>query len=173
MNLYRFGVLSLIAGLALYLTACGTKAIPYSQNRDALEPNEVAVAHYNWGMQSAESGNFVQAITELELAIQNEPGWVMPFFTLGVVYGNQGELDKAIEAWERATQLDVNFAKAHYNLAVAYSHKEENARSIASLREAIRIDKAALSNAKADPALERIRNTSEFQALEQETTPKQ
>ena len=166
MTLYRFGALFLIAGLALYLTACGTKAIPYSQNTDALEPNEVAVAHYNWGMQSAENGNFAQAITELELAIQNEPGWVMPFFTLGVVYGNQGKLDKAIRAWQRATQLDVNFAKAHYNLAVAYSHKEENARSIASLREAIRVDKAALSTAKADPAFERIRNTAEFQALE-------
>ena len=166
MTLHRFGGLFLIAGLTLYLTACGTKAIPYAQNTDALEPNEVAVAHYNWGIQSAENGNFTQAITELELAIQNEPGWVMPFFTLGVIYGNQGELDRAIQAWERATQLDINFAKAHYNLAVAYLQKEENARSIASLREAIRADKAALSTAKADPAFEHIRNTAEFQALE-------
>ena len=166
MTLYKSGTLFLIASLALYLTACGTKAIPYSQSADVPEPNEVAVAHYNWGMQSAQNGNFAQAITELELAIQNEPGWVMPFFTLGVVYGNQGELDKAIQVWERATQLDVNFAKAHYNLAVAYSHKEEKARSIASLREAIRVDKAALFTAKADPAFESIRNTPEFQALE-------
>ncbi len=56
MNLYRFSALFLIAGLALYLTACGTKAILYSQNTDALEPNEVAVAHYNWGTQSAQIG---------------------------------------------------------------------------------------------------------------------
>ncbi len=165
-TLYKWNALLLITGLMLYLTGCAPKAIPYSQNTDALEPNEVAVAHYNWGIQSAENGNFAQAITELELAIQNEPGWVMPFFTLGVIYGNQGELDRAIQAWERATQLDTNFAKAHYNLAVAYSHKEENARSIASLREAIRIDKAALTTAKADPAFEHIRNTAEFQALE-------
>ena len=164
--LYKWRALLLITGLTLYLTACGTKTIPYSQSTDAPEPNEVAVAHYNWGMVSAQNGNFDQAIMELHLAIQNEPGWVMPFFTLGVVYGNQGELDKAIQAWERATQLDANFAKAHYNLAVAYSHKEEKARSIASLREAIRIDKEALSTAKADPALDSIRNTPEFQALE-------
>lgn len=164
--LYKWGALLSIIGLTSYFIACGTKAIPYSQNTDAREPNEVAVAHYNWGMQSAQNGNFAQAITELELAIQSEPGWVMPFFTLGVVYGNQGEIDRAIQAWERATQLDINFAKAHYNLAVAYSHKEENARSIASLREAIRVDKAAFSTAKADPAFEQIRNTAEFQALE-------
>ena len=161
-----FCVLLLITVLIICLTACGPKAIPYSQSTDIPEPNEVAVAHYNWGMASAQNGNFDQAIMELHLAIQNEPGWVMPFFTLGVVYGNQGELDKAIQAWERATQLDADFAKAYYNLAVAYSHKEQKTRSIASLREAIRIDKEALSAAKADPALEGIRNTPEFQELE-------
>ncbi|MCY3742486.1 MAG: tetratricopeptide repeat protein [Candidatus Poribacteria bacterium] len=164
--LYKWRALLLIIALTFYFTACGPKAIPYSQNTDAPEPNAVAVAHYNWGMTSAQNGNFDQAIMELHLAIQNEPGWVMPFFTLGVVYGNQGELDKAIQVWERATQLDADFAKAHYNLAVAYLHKEEKTRSIASLRKAIRIDKEALSSAKVDPALEGIRSTPEFQELE-------
>ena len=168
--LYKWSALLFLIGSTLYLIACGPKAIPYSQSTDVPEPNEVAVAHYNWGMTSAQNGNFDQAIMELHLAIQNEPGWVMPFFTLGVVYGNRGELDKAIQAWERATQLDINFAKAHYNLAVAYSHKEEKARSIASLRAAIRVDKAALSTAKADPAFDSIRNTPEFQALEHTAT---
>ena len=151
--LHKWSALLLILGLTLYLIACGPKTIPYSQSTDVLEPNEVAVAHYNWGMESAQNGNFDQAIMELHLAIQNEPGWVMPFFTLGVVYGNQGELDKAIQAWERATQLDVNFAKAHYNLAVAYLHKEEKARSIASLRKAIRIDKEAFFRRESGPRI--------------------
>ena len=163
--LYKRSALLLIIGLMLYLTGCAPKVIPYSESTDAPEPNEVAVAHYNWGMASAKNGNFDQAIMELHLAIQNEPGWVMPLFTLGVVYGNQGELDKAIQAWERATQLDADFAKAHYNLAVAYLHKEEKRRSIASLRKAIQIDKEALPSAKADPAFDSIRNTPEFQDI--------
>ena len=169
LNKLRFGGLMLITGLLLCFTACGPKAIPYSQSTDAPEPNDVAVAHYNWGMAYANNGNFGQAITELSLAIENEPGWVMPFFTLGVVYGNLGELDKAIQAWERATQLDVDFAKAHYNLAVAYSHKAEKGLSIAALREAIRVDKAALSAAKTEPAFDNIRNSPEFQKLEKNT----
>ena len=168
---FRPYTLLLITGLMLCLVACGTKAIPYSQSSDAPEPSAVAVAHYNWGTAYAKEGNFGQAITELSLAIQNEPGWVMPFFTLGVVYGNLGELDRAIQAWERATQLDADFAKAHYNLAVAYSHKAEKALSIASLREAIRLDEAALSSAKTDPAFDNIRNTPEFQELEKVTEP--
>ncbi len=169
LNKLRLSGLLLIIGLMLCLTACGTKAIPYSQNTDALEPNAVAVAHYNWGMAYANDGNFGQAIMELSLAIKNEPGWVMPFFTLGVVYGNLGELDKAIQAWERATQLDADFAKAHYNLAVAYSHKAEKGLSIAALREAIRVDTAAFSAAKTEPAFDNIRNSPEFQELEKGT----
>ena len=166
LNKLRLGGLMLIAGLMLCFTACGPKAIPYSQSTDVPEPNAVAIAHYNWGMAYANDGNFGQAIMELSLAIENEPGWVMPFFTLGVVYGNLGELDKAIQAWERATQLDADFAKAHYNLAVAYSHKAEKGLSIAALREAIRVDKAALSAAKTESAFDNIRNSPEFQELE-------
>lgn len=162
----NFGARLLVIGLILCLTACGPKPIPYSQEIGVPEPSEVAVAHYNWGMAYADQGNFGQAIMELTLAIQNEPGWVMPFFTLGVIYGNQGKLDMAIQAWERATQLDADFAKAHYNLAVAYSHKAEKTLSIASLREAIRVDEAALAAAKTEPAFDLIRNTPEFQALE-------
>lgn len=171
LNKLRLCALLLIMGLIICLTACGPKAIPYSQSSDTPEPNAVAVAHYNWGIAYADEGNFRQAVMELSLAIQNEPGWVMPFFTLGVVYGNQGELDQAIQAWERAIQLDADFAKAHYNLAVAYSHKAEKALSIASLREAIRLDKAAFSAAKMDPAFDNIRNTPEFQELEKVTEP--
>ena len=169
LNKLRLGGLMLITGLMFCLVACGPKAIPYSQSTDAPEPNDVAVAHYNWGMTYANDGNFGQAIMELSLAIEHEPGWVMPFFTLGVVYGNLGELDKAIQAWERATQLDADFAKAHYNLAVAYSHKAEKGLSIAALREAIRVDKAAISAAKTEPAFDNIRNSPEFQELEKGT----
>ena len=171
LNKLRLYALLLITGLIICLTACGPKAIPYSQSSEAPEPNAVAVAHYNWGIAYADEGNFRQAVMELSLAIQSEPGWVMPLFTLGVVYGNQGELDRAIQAWERATQLDADFAKAHYNLAVAYSHKAEKALSIASLREAIRLDEVALSSAKMEPAFDNIRNTPEFQELEKVTEP--
>ena len=169
----RLGPLLFVIGLAFCLTACGPKPIPYSQSTEALEPSEVAVAHYNWGVAYADQGNFGQAIMELTLAIQNEPGWVMPFFTLGVIYGNQGELDRAIQAWERATQLDADFAKAHYNLAVAYAHNAEKTLSIAALREAIRTDAAALAAAKTEPAFDLIRNTQEYQELEQGSRPKQ
>ena len=111
--------------------------------------------------------------------LQNSPwqfganrGGSCRFFTLGVIYGNQGELDSAIQAWERATHLDADFAKAHYNLAVAYSHKAEKTLSIAALREAIRVDAAALTAAKTEPAFDHIRNTPEYQELEQSAEEK-
>ena len=159
------GSLLIIAGLMVSLAGCGPKAIPYSESSDASEPNAVARAHYNWGMAYAKDGDFAQAITELGLAIENEPGWVLPFFTLGVVYGNLGELDRAIQSWERATQLDAGFAKAHYNLAVAYCQKAEKTLSIAALREAIRLDSGARTSAETESAFDKIRNTQEFRDL--------
>ena len=94
----------LILCLAALLIGCGLKSIPYSQSTDTSEPNEAALSHYNWGLAYAKEGNLAQAVTEFKLAIQNEPGWAIPYFNLGAVYGNMGDLEQAIRAWERATQ---------------------------------------------------------------------
>ncbi|RKU29010.1 hypothetical protein C6497_07385 [Candidatus Poribacteria bacterium] len=158
---------------------CGLNTIPYSEKTNAQEPNEVAQSHYNWGLTSAKNGDHVQAISEFKLAIQNEPGWALPYYNLGSVYGNMGELYEAIIAWERATQLDPNFAKAYYNLAIGYSIQADETngkdieKAIISLREAIRLDKASLASAKIEPAFDRIRNLPEYKELIHATEPKQ
>lgn len=174
----------LIFCLAALLFGCGLKSIPYSQNASVAEPNEAARSHYNWGLAYAKDGNLAQAITEFKLAIHNEPGWAIPYFNLGAVYGNIGDLEQAILAWERATQLDTDFVKAHYNLAVAYSLRAEKPleagsqaadieKSIAALREAIRIEKTVLSDAKTEPAFDKIRDLPEYKALIETSEPKQ
>ena len=175
--------LILIFCILTLLIGCGFNTIPYSEKTDVIEPNAAAMAHYQWGLAYAKEGDLAQAITELELAIENEPGWVLPYFNLGAVYGNRGDLDFAILAWERATQLDTDFAKAHFNLAVAYSLRAEGTnddypkhadieRSIASLREAIRIDKKTLSAAKNETAFDKIRELPEYKALVETREPK-
>ena len=160
------------------LIGCGLNTIPYSEKTNSPEPNEVAQSHYNWGLASAKNGDHVQAISEFKLAIQNEPGWALPYYNLGAVYGNMGELYEAIIAWERATQLDPNFAKAYYNLAISYSIQAEETngkdieKAIISLREAIRLDKASLALAKIEPAFDKIRNLPEYKKLIHATEPK-
>lgn len=169
--------------ISALLIGCGFNTIPYSEKTNVIEPNAAAMAHYHWGLAYAKEGDLAQAITELELAIQNEPGWVLPYFNLGAVYGNRGELDFAILAWERATQLDADFAKAHFNLAVAYALRSQDSdsdypkhidveRSLASLREAIRVDKNTLSAAKMESAFDKIRELPEFKVLVETPEPK-
>ena len=173
----------LICYITAVLIGCGLNTIPYSDNNGVIKPNAAAVSHYDWGLTYAKEGNFVQAVTELKLAIQNEPGWTLPYFNLGAVYGNMGELDEAILAWERATQLDTDFVKAHFNLAVAYALRAQDSdsdypkhidieRSIASLREAIRVDKEARSAAEIEPAFDEIRKLPEYKELLESTEPK-
>lgn len=175
---------TLIFCLVLFIIGCGQKSIPYSQNADSPEPNDVARRHDNWGLAYAKVGDLSQAISEFKLAIESEPRWALPHYNLGSVYGNLGLIDNAIVAWERATQLDTEFAKAYYNLAVVYAVKAENAlgsdgkrrfidQSIDSLREAIRVDKSTLSAVNMEEAFDSIRNLSEFKALFKETKTKQ
>lgn len=173
----------ILSSLVLFLIGCGPKRIPYTQNTDTSEPNEVARRHDNWGLVYAKAGHLSQAVTEFKLAIESEPHWALPHYNLGSVYGNLGFIDDAIVAWERATQLDTDFAKAYYNLAVAYAVKAEDAlgsdgkriyidKSIDSLREAIRVDKSTLTAANMEEAFDSIRNVSEFKALLGSTEPK-
>lgn len=175
--------LLLIFCITTLLIGCGLNSIPYSKNTDSTEPNDAALSHYKWGLAFAKQGDLARAATEFKLSIQHEPGWAIPYFNLGAVYGNMGERDQAILAWERTTQLDVDFGKAHYNLAVAYSHRAADPvegisrvadieRSIASLQEAIRIDDTVRSTAKAERAFDIIRDLPEFQTLFQSTEPK-
>ena len=151
-----------------------------------MSPNRMKAAksHYNWGLTYAKQGNFEQAVTEFRLAIHYEPRWALPYFNLGATYANWDKLDQAIVAWEHATHLDPDFAKAHYYLALVYCVKAEKvsqqsfpvsyiAKSIASLREAIRLDKALFSAAETEPAFEAIRNTPEYQAMRQAATQEQ
>ncbi|MCG9126189.1 hypothetical protein JT359_01190 [Candidatus Poribacteria bacterium] len=150
---------------------CGLNTIPYSVETTSQEPNEAAQSHYKWGLTYAKNGDHVQAISEFKLAIQNEPGWALPYYNLGAVYGNMGELYEAILAWERTTQLDPNFAKAYYNLAIGYSSRAEDKygkdieKAIFSLHEAIRLDKTTVASAKIEPAFDRLRNLPEFRKL--------
>ena len=174
----------LISVLVLLFVGCGLKSIPYSQKTGVDEPNEAARAHYNWGIEYVKKGDLDRAITEFKLAIQQEPGWAIPYYNLGAVYGNIGELDAAIQAWERATQLDADFAKAHYNLAVAYAVKADDVamhairttyvnKTLDHLREAIRIDKAAQVAAKMESAFDNIRELPEYKAVLEASEPQQ
>lgn len=166
----------LLSCLVLIIVGCGPKSIPYSQISDTPEPNEAARAHYEWSIEYAKAGDLSQAVTELKLAIEIEPGWALLHYNLGAVYGNMGLLDEAISAWEHATQLDTDFGKAHYNLAVAYAVKAEKElragakrivieKSIVSLRESIRVDKSALTAAQMEEAFDSFRELPEFRAL--------
>jgi tetratricopeptide (TPR) repeat protein len=129
------------------------------------QPNEVAEAHYKWGVSYAHQGNLEQAIMEFKMAIRNAPDWAEPRYKLGIAYGNQGKLDEAIVAWQRAISVNPLSTKAHYNLARAYALKNQKALSITSLQKAIALDKATIEEAKTEKHFDNIRQSPEFQKL--------
>ncbi|MGH9787491.1 MAG: redoxin domain-containing protein, partial [Candidatus Acidiferrales bacterium] len=58
----------------------------------------------------------------LELAAKADPGSAETWNNLGVVYGEQGQLEEAVRALRRVVELKPHFAESHYNLGMAYLH---------------------------------------------------
>ena len=65
----------------------------------------------------------VQAIADLNKAIQLNPSLVEAYNNRGAVYINNGDYDQALEDLNKAIQLDPNFAVAYYNRGVSYKNK--------------------------------------------------
>lgn len=69
--------------------------------------------HYNIGLEHAERGRLVEAIDELNNAIDLDRRFVTAHVVLGTLYAKRGEFDKARQSWNTALELNPDFAKAH------------------------------------------------------------
>ncbi|NLW93284.1 MAG: tetratricopeptide repeat protein [Chlamydiae bacterium] len=105
--------------LAAALTGCG--------QRDA--------RHYELALRYKESGNYEQAIAELQTALRVNPRFSKAYNQLGVCYGKVGLYDKAADQFRRAVELDPSLATGHYNLGILYqSHLERPADAVIAYR---------------------------------------
>lgn len=83
-------------------------------------------------------GDFDEAATLFERAIEADPQHYRALTNLGNVALEQGRIDDAIELYQRALKVDENFPNAHHNLGVAYRKKGQLGKSVRSLRRAQR-----------------------------------
>ncbi|MCX5696304.1 MAG: tetratricopeptide repeat protein [Candidatus Omnitrophica bacterium] len=102
-------------------------------------PNE-ATAYKNRGVAYRDQGNFTQAISDYNRAIELNPNDADPYNNRGVVYRDQGNFTQAISDYNRAIELKPNYADAYYNRALAYQAQGSPAQAISNFSKAIKID---------------------------------
>lgn len=75
--------------------------------------------------------NLIQKSSEsFKKAIEIDLDYPYPYFGLGKIYRQVGNLDGAIYCWKKATELLPDFDMALYNLGVAYLEKGDKVKAL-------------------------------------------
>jgi tetratricopeptide (TPR) repeat protein len=81
--------------------------------------HQLAIEHYNNGLQYAKQEKWDEALELLNKAIAEDPKHVNSYNILGKVYINKGELDAARGCWRMALRIDPGNTTAKQCLAAA------------------------------------------------------
>lgn len=95
--------------------------------------------HDKRGYVLLKEGKFWEAISELEVAIEDDPWSPEAYVYLGMAYENVGQWMRAINVYKRLTRLRPNDAKAHYHLGVAYKNLCQWEKAAESFEKALRL----------------------------------
>jgi tetratricopeptide (TPR) repeat protein len=94
------------------------------------------LARYNLALVLQRADRLPEAIAELDRTIAIEPR-PEAYYTLGVIYWHQGDLDRAIKALDAAIAGQPGYASAHYTLGAVSRDRRDYVRAAESLRRAI------------------------------------
>ncbi len=98
------------------------------------------IAHNNYGVVLAESGQFESAIEHYRRAIEIKPHYARAHSNLGSALTVVGRFDEAVAALEHSLSLRPNEAETHYNLAVTLARQQDYAGTILHCRSALELN---------------------------------
>jgi tetratricopeptide (TPR) repeat protein len=90
--------------------------------------------------RAQEAGNAPASLSELEAAVERDPGNPDLHVALGLAYWGREDSPRALEAFQRAVEADPRSAEAHNWVGVALAAKTELHDAIAAFRRAIALD---------------------------------
>ena len=154
-NKYRIAIMAallLSAGLLINKTIDQTglwrDSITFWSYEIKLYPEGSPLPYYNRGSAYALSGNYAQAVNDLNKAIELDPGYAEAYTNRGIVYDKKGEYDRAIAEFSRAIALNPSDPVKYNNRGIVYNEKGEYDRAIADFNRAISLNPSDPMNAK-------------------------
>jgi protein O-GlcNAc transferase len=94
------------------------------------------LARYNLALALKRTDRLQEAVDELQRAIEIEAR-AEAYYTLGVIYWHQADLDRAIDALRSALTIEARYAEAHYTLGAVLHARRDWTGAAASLRRAL------------------------------------
>jgi tetratricopeptide (TPR) repeat protein len=87
----------------------------------------------------AHKGDYDQAISYCNQALQSNPNNAWAYNNRGLAYGLKGSYDRAVSDFNKAVELDPNFAEAYSNRGNAYRGKGNYDRAISDFNKAVEL----------------------------------
>jgi tetratricopeptide (TPR) repeat protein len=99
------------------------EAIQAYKKAMVVTPRLAAECHNNLGNAYLDQGRKQEAINEFRLALRERPGYARPYFKLGGIYEEDGNIDQAIACLEKAARTEPEFVPIHQALMRLYEKK--------------------------------------------------
>jgi tetratricopeptide (TPR) repeat protein len=96
------------------------------------------LARYNLALVLKRADRLPEAVDTLERAVEIEPR-PEAFYTLGVIYWQQGNIDAAVRALRAAVAADGRYSEAYHTLGAVLAERKEWRAAADALRHAIRL----------------------------------
>ncbi len=166
---YRQAILGSLALISIIGSITVTsQQLRYWQNGITLFRHNIAtttpsyINHYNLGVTLMDKGDYAEAISEFQKALQLRPDSAAAHNNLGISLYGQGEIQKAVNEYKAALMLKPDHVNAHMNLAMAFYQQGDLEASISHLRDALRLQpKLAYAHYQLALALKKQGNVEE------------
>src|SRR3990172_11063130 len=99
-----------------------------------------ALGNFAIGQSLLSQGEFGQALTEFEAAVQADPSNAFLRFRLATLYLRKGDLKMALRETEEATRLEPSGVDSRLLLAGLYSSLGEESKAVREYQEVLRLE---------------------------------
>ena len=92
------------------------------------------------GVAYDEQGNFIQALSNFNKAIDLNPNYAQAYNGRGNVYSKQGHFVQALFDYDKAIEIDPNYADVYYNRGIFYDKQGDFTQALSNYNKAIEIN---------------------------------
>ena len=105
------------------------------------KPSESGDAEFynNRGMAYMDKGQYDQAISDYNKALEINPKFAEAYYNRGIACGGKGHFDQAISSFNKALEINQKFAEAYSNRGITYRRKGQYDQAISDYNKALEI----------------------------------